>query len=168
MIRNHNLTHNFQHAEIQIYWTSWSCAAHWEDVEVIKISDDTTFNIKGYQNQDLGGDDSWFEELYTQPQFPPSSELRVEQNDPTSLHVWCNFITCAHHYGHHISFFKLYAWKMIEYFIFFIFLFVTELKSCGSNYCHGLLWVANAPIYGVHCNGAIVNFIDKYITYDYL
>jgi hypothetical protein len=31
---------------------------------------------------------------------------------------------------------------------------------------HGLLWVANAPIYGLDSNNAIKNFVDKYISCD--
>ncbi len=31
---------------------------------------------------------------------------------------------------------------------------------------HGLLWVANAPIYGLDSNNAIEDFVEKYISYD--
>jgi hypothetical protein len=44
--------------------------------------------------------------------------------------------------------------------------FVTKFLSCGSKHDHGLLWVANAPIYGLDSNNAIENFVDKYISCD--
>jgi hypothetical protein len=31
---------------------------------------------------------------------------------------------------------------------------------------HGILWVANAPIYGLDSNNAIENFVDKHISCD--
>lgn len=65
------------------------------------------------------------------------------------------------------KFFQTLCMKDDRIFVILLeFFFVTEFKSCGSKYCHGLLWVANAPIYGVYSNRAIVNFIDKYIMYD--
>jgi hypothetical protein len=45
--------------------------------------------------------------------------------------------------------------------------FVTKLQiSHGSQHDHGLLWVANAPIYGLDPKNAITNFVDKYISCD--
>jgi hypothetical protein len=46
------------------------------------------------------------------------------------------------------------------------FFFVTEFQSHGNQCDHGLLWVANAPIYGLDSNNAIENFEDKYISCD--
>jgi len=43
---------------------------------------------------------------------------------------------------------------------------VTEFQNRGSEYDHGLLWVANAPTYGLDFNKIIENFVDKYITCD--
>jgi len=40
-------------------------------------------------------------------------------------------------------------------------IFVTKFQSYESQHDHGLLWVANALIYG-----AIENFVEKYISYD--
>jgi hypothetical protein len=38
--------------------------------------------------------------------------------------------------------------------------FVTKLQtSRGSQHDHGLLWVANAPIYGLDPKNAITNFV---------
>jgi hypothetical protein len=44
--------------------------------------------------------------------------------------------------------------------------FVTKFQSHESQHDHGLLWVANAPIYGLDSNNAIENFVDKCISYD--
>ncbi len=44
------------------------------------------------------------------------------------------------------------------------FFFVTKFESHGSQHDHGLLWVANALIYGLDSNNAIENFVDKYIS----
>jgi hypothetical protein len=46
------------------------------------------------------------------------------------------------------------------------FFFVTKFQSHGSQHDHGLLWVANAPIYGLDSNNAIEKFVDKYILCD--
>ncbi len=46
------------------------------------------------------------------------------------------------------------------------FFFVTKFQSHGSQHDHGLLWVANAPIYGLDSNNVIENFVDKYISCD--
>ncbi len=46
------------------------------------------------------------------------------------------------------------------------FFFVTKFQSHGSQHDHELLWVANAPIYGLDSNNAIENFVDKYISCD--
>jgi hypothetical protein len=35
------------------------------------------------------------------------------------------------------------------------FIFVTKLQSHGSQHDHGLLWVANAPIYDLDSNNVI-------------
>jgi hypothetical protein len=39
-----------------------------------------------------------------------------------------------------------------------------NFKVVGSQHDHGLLWVANAPIYGLDSNNAIQNFVEKYIS----
>jgi len=49
---------------------------------------------------------------------------------------------------------------LVEFFL------VTKFQSRGSQHDHGLLWVANAPIYGLDSNNAIENFVDKYISCD--
>jgi hypothetical protein len=50
--------------------------------------------------------------------------------------------------------------------LLFYFFFVREFQSHGSQHNHGLLWVANTPIYGLDSNNAIENFVDKYISCD--
>jgi len=49
--------------------------------------------------------------------------------------------------------------------VFFIF-FITEFKNCESEHDHGLLWIKNAPMYGVHTNEEIEQFIYMYISCD--
>jgi hypothetical protein len=51
-------------------------------------------------------------------------------------------------------------WHLLEFF------FVTEFQSRGSQHDNGLLWVANAPIYGLDSNNAIENIVEKYISCD--
>ncbi len=45
------------------------------------------------------------------------------------------------------------------------FFFVTKFQNYESQHNHGLLWVANAPIYGLDSNYAIENFVDMYIIW---
>ncbi len=35
------------------------------------------------------------------------------------------------------------------------FFFVTKFENCGIEHVHGLLWVANAPTYGLNSNNLI-------------
>jgi hypothetical protein len=46
------------------------------------------------------------------------------------------------------------------------FFFVTKFQSHGNQHDHGLLWVANAQIYGLDSNNAIENFLNKHISCD--
>jgi hypothetical protein len=46
------------------------------------------------------------------------------------------------------------------------FFFVTNFQNYGSGHNNGLLWVANAPTYGLEFNKIIENIVDKYITCD--
>jgi len=41
-----------------------------------------------------------------------------------------------------------------------------KFENCGSGHNNGLIWVANAPTYGLEFNKIIENFVDKYITCD--
>jgi hypothetical protein len=45
-------------------------------------------------------------------------------------------------------------------------IFVTKIQNHGNQHDHGLLWVTNAPIYGLDSNNAIEIFMDKYISCD--
>ena len=51
------------------------------------MEEDPTFDVEGYQNQELNEDNSWVDELQIQPQSPSSSERRVEQNDRAPPHA---------------------------------------------------------------------------------
>jgi hypothetical protein len=48
----------------------------------------------------------------------------------------------------------------------FYFIFVIEFQNRGSEHDHGLLWIKNAPMYGVHINEKIEQFINMYISCD--
>jgi hypothetical protein len=50
--------------------------------------------------------------------------------------------------------------------IFFI-SFVIEFQNHESEHDHhGLLWIKNAPMYGVQTNEKIEQFVNMYISYD--
>jgi hypothetical protein len=81
--------------------------------------------------------------------------------------IWFNPITCVHYYNHQIKCFQKLCIKndtifgpLLDCF------FVTKFWNCGSGHNNGLLWVANAPTYGLEFNKIIENFVDKYITCD--
>ncbi len=46
------------------------------------------------------------------------------------------------------------------------FIFVIKFQSRGNEHNHGLLWIKDAPKYGIDSNDKIESFIDKYITCD--
>ncbi len=48
----------------------------------------------------------------------------------------------------------------------FEFFFVNEFQNHGSEHEHGLLWIKNAPMYGMHTNEKIEKFVDMHISYD--
>jgi hypothetical protein len=46
--------------------------------------------------------------------------------------------------------------------------FVIEFQNRGSKHDHGLLWIKNAPMYGMHTNEEIERFVNMYISCDVL
>jgi hypothetical protein len=44
--------------------------------------------------------------------------------------------------------------------------FLVEFQTCGLPYDHGLLWIENAPRFGVSSNEVIEKFVNKYLTMD--
>jgi hypothetical protein len=58
---------------------------------------------------------------------------------------------------------KIYFWGYI-----FDFFSVTEFQNRGNKHDHGLLWIKNAPMYGMHTNEEIEKFVDMYIFCDVL
>jgi hypothetical protein len=46
----------------------------------------------------------------------------------------------------------------------FNFCFVIEFQNCENEDDHGLLWIKNAPMYGVHTNEKIEWFVNMYIS----
>jgi hypothetical protein len=63
-------------------------------------------------------------------------------------------------FSHIIQQRPIYFWTSVWLF------FVIEFHNCGSEHDHGLLWIKDAPIYGINTNEEIENFVDKYISYD--
>jgi hypothetical protein len=49
--------------------------------------------------------------------------------------------------------------------LYFIFKFI-EFQNCGSEQNHGLLWIKNVPMYRMHTNEEIEQFINMHISYD--
>ncbi|MCO5577682.1 hypothetical protein L7F22_031514 [Adiantum nelumboides] len=47
--------------------------------------------------------------------------------------------------------------KVMDYF------FVTEFQHSGSQHDHGLIWIKDAPCFGVASNDDVITFVDKYI-----
>jgi len=63
------------------------------------------------------------------------------------------------YYDHRIFFFHKFIVKnhfisgYIYIYIYFSFeKFVIEFQNCGNKHDHGLLWIKNASMYGVHTN----------------
>ncbi len=48
----------------------------------------------------------------------------------------------------------------------FEFFLVTKFQNHGSEHDHGFLWIKNAPMYGVHTNEEIEQFVNMYISCD--
>jgi hypothetical protein len=46
----------------------------------------------------------------------------------------------------------------------FEFFFVIKFQNCGSEHDHGLLWIKDAPIYGINTNEKNEIFVNKYIS----
>ena len=81
--------------------------------------------------------------------------------------ICCDPVTCARYYHHRMNSFRKLCSKdksifghIVDYF------FITEFQHRGSEHDHGLLWIENAPIYGINSNATIEKFIDKYISCD--
>jgi hypothetical protein len=76
-------------------------------------------------------------------------------------------ITCARYYDHRTSEFRKLIMKDSTFFgEVQDFFFVTEFQNRGSEHDHGLIWIKNAPIYGINTNVEIEAFIDRYISSD--
>ncbi len=67
-----------------------------------------------------------------------------------------------------MNFFRSLCMKDNSIFGAFIlgFFFVTKFQSHENQHDHGLLWVTNAPLYGLDSNNAIENFVKKKISCD--
>ena len=86
-----------------------------------------------------------------------AEKCRLIRSDP---------ITCARYYDHKLSTFikKMLQnelapiGKVADYFG------RIEFQSRGSAHCHMLIWIENAPIYGINEDDEVTAFHDKYIT----
>jgi hypothetical protein len=56
--------------------------------------------------------------------------------------------------------------KIIFFLGVFLLFFVIKFQNCGSKHDHGLLWIKNALMYGVHTNEEIERFVNMYISCD--
>jgi hypothetical protein len=76
-------------------------------------------------------------------------------------------ITCARYYGHKTSYLHTLFNKYPSIFrkICEVF-FVTEFQNCSSEHDHGLLWIKDAPIYGINTNKFLQKIVGKYISCD--
>jgi hypothetical protein len=80
-----------------------------------------------------------------------------------------DFFTCARYYDHGTFFFHKLITK--DHSLFgYIFgkKFIAEFQNHGSEHDHGLLWIKNALMYGMHTNEKIENFVDMCISCDVL
>jgi len=92
---------------------------------------------------------------------------RIKKDDSLSIKelVRNDCVTCACYYENRMNSFckliqniDLIFGKVKDYF------FIIEFQSRGLPHDHGLLWVQNAPIFGVSKNEKIQCFVDKYLT----
>jgi len=74
-------------------------------------------------------------------------------------------VTCTRYYRHKTNALKqlicqdsTFFGKILDYY------FVTEFQNRGSAHEHALIWIENAPVYGINSNLEIENFSDNYIT----
>ncbi len=65
----------------------------------------------------------------------------------------------------HLDFVNL-SQNIILNIYFFEFVFVTKFQNHGSEHDHGFLKIKNAPMYRVHTNEEIEQFVDMYISRD--
>jgi len=75
-------------------------------------------------------------------------------------------ITCARYYNHGTFFFHKPITKDHSFFGYISDFFIIEFQNRGSKHDHGLLWIKNAPMYGMHTNEEIEKFVDLYIFCD--
>ncbi len=76
-------------------------------------------------------------------------------------------ITCAKYYDHKISYLcTLFNRNPFIFRKVCDFFFVTEFQNCGNEHDHGLLWIKDAPIYGINTNKVFEIFVGKYISCD--
>ncbi len=80
--------------------------------------------------------------------------------------IRCNPVTAARHYQYRLNtFFQEFLkspanplGELVEYAI------RIEFQARGSPHAHCLLWIKDAPKYGVDSNASVCQFIDQYIT----
>lgn len=58
------------------------------------------------------------------------------------------------------------VWKKYHFRIFISSFLFREFQNHKNEHDHGILWVVNAPSYGLNSNNTIENFVNKYMTYD--
>jgi hypothetical protein len=59
---------------------------------------------------------------------------------------------------------QTYHKRSLSFKVYFWFFFIIKFQNHGSEHDHGLLWEKNAPMYGVHTNEEIEQFVNMYIS----
>ncbi len=76
-----------------------------------------------------------------------------------------DLITCARYYDHKTLYvFAHYSTKTHLFLDKCVIFLVIKFQNSGSEPDHGLLWIKDAPIYGINTNEEIENFVNKYIS----
>jgi hypothetical protein len=79
--------------------------------------------------------------------------------------VQYDLVTCTHYYDHHMAIFRNLLKNDSSIFgKVNDFYFVIEFQNKGSEHDHGVLWIKDAPNYGVNNNETIGQFVNKYVT----
>ncbi len=98
------------------------------------------------------------------------NDLPNKMEDFWSIHITkliqIDPITCARYYNHRTSCFLKLIPKDHFLFGYISEFLVTKFQNCGNEHDHGLLWIKDASMYGVHINEKIENFVNMFIFCD--
>ncbi len=80
--------------------------------------------------------------------------------------IQIDLVRSTRYYNHRTFCFRKLITKFHILFQYFWFSFIIEFQNCGNEHDHGLLWIKNALMYGVHTNEEIEKFVNMYISCD--